>query len=223
MANRTKIKAMATQLGFGTITNSQLKELNIGNLDYLEHILGQELESRKQNAIAKVKKFCNLPNIKFGKDRLNRGLQYQVEKLLGGEWVNRSENLLIIGACNTGKTALAVYLTSNAIEKGLKAFYIKQEELLTVVKQNEVLPKVSAIFNKIRNADLLVLDEVLYLNISPENLELLYKTVMFINDTTSIVFITNREISEWLKFNEDKYTIRLLIDRALSNAETVRL
>jgi hypothetical protein len=68
-----------------------------------------------------------------------------------------------------------------------------------------------------------VLDEVLYLNISPEYLELLYKTVMFLNDTTGIIFITNRELSEWLKSNEDKYTMRLLIDRALSNAETIRL
>ena len=223
MANRTKIKEMASQLGFGTVANGQLKELNMGNLDYLEHILSLELESRKQNAIAKVKKFCNLPNIKFDKDKLNRGLQYQVEKLLGGEWIDKSDNLLIIGACNMGKTALAVYLTSNAIEKGLKAFYIKQDDLLAVTKQKEVLPKASATFNKIRNADLLVLDEMLYLNISPEDLELLYKTVMFINDTTSIVFITNREISEWLKSNEDKYTMRLLIDRALANAETIRL
>jgi len=223
MANKTRIKEMATELGLGTIANGQMKELSMGNLDYLEHMLTLELASRKQNAIAKVKKFCNLPNIRFDKDKLNRGLQYQVEKLLGGEWIDKSENLLIIGACNTGKTALAAYLTSNAIEKGQKAFYIKMEELLAVVKQKETLPKATALFNKIRNADLLVLDEMLYLNISPEDLELLYKTVMFLNDATSIIFIANREVSEWLKSNDDKYAMRLLIDRALSNAETIRL
>jgi DNA replication protein DnaC len=223
MANRTKIKAMAKELGLTTIASWQLKELGIGNLDYLELVLKTEIENRRQHTIAKIRKNCNLPNIVFDNGRLNSGVRYQIEKLLGCDWVEKSENLVIIGECNSGKTALAVYLTSNAIEKWYRAFYIKQDELLAVVKQKAVLPKASVTFNKIKNADLLVLDEMLYLNIAKEDLELLYKTIMSLNETTGIIFVTNREISGWLETAEDKYTMRLLISRAIDNAEIIRL
>jgi len=223
MANRTKIKAMAKELNLQTIVNRQLKELSMGNLDYLQLILEKEVESRKQNSIAKIRKFCSLPSIQLNKERLHEGVRYQVEKLLNCEWIEKSKNLLIIGECNTGKTALANYLANNAVEQGLKVFYIKADELLVVLSKKEVLSKAQAIFNKIRNADLLVLDEVLYLNIDKENLELFYKTIMLINETTSIVFITNREISDWLKTAEEKYTMQLLISRALADTEVIRL
>jgi len=223
MANKSRIKAMAKELNLQTIANGQLKELAMSNLDYLEFVFRQELDSRKRIAISKVRKSSNLPSNEFDKERLNSGLRYQVEKLLGCDWVNGCGNLVIIGEPNTGKTALATYLVSNAIEKGFRAFYIKMDDLLAVLKQKEVLPKASATFNKIRNADVLILDEILYLDIAKENLEMLYKTIMFLNDTTSIVFVTNREISEWLAKAEDKYAMRLLVARAIENAEMVKL
>lgn len=223
MANRTKIKAMAMQLGLGTVATGHLKELGIGNLDYLQLILEKEIESRKQNTIAKVKKFSNLPNVKFDREKLNEGLKYQVDKLLNCDWIGKSKNLLIVGKPNRGKTALASYLATNAIEQSLKVFYVKMDELITVLKQQETLSKARATFGKIKNADLLVLDEILYLNIANEDLELLYKAIMKLNETVSIIFISNREISSWYKAAEDKYTMQLLISRALADTELIML
>jgi DNA replication protein DnaC len=223
MANKARIKEMAMELNLQTLADAKLEERSMGNLDYLELVLSKEIESRRQHAVAKARKNCNLPNAKFVKEKLNKGVQYQIEKLLSCDWLAKNRNLLVTGECGTGKTALAAYLASNAIEKGFKVYYCKLDDLLAVVKQKEVLPKASATFNRIKNADLLVLDEVLYLNIPKDDLELLYKTVMFLNDTTSIIFITNREISDWLKTAEDKYTMRLLISRAVENSEVVRI
>jgi len=223
MANRGKIKSMAKELNLQAIAMMPLKELNMGNLEYLEMMLGYELSSRRQNAIAKVRRNCNLPSVKFDKEELNKGLRYQIEKLLGCEWINKNGNLLIVGEPNSGKTALASYLASNAIDKGFSVFYIKLEELLMVIKSREVFNKARATFNKIKNSDLLVLDEMLYLDIAKEDLELLYKTIMQINDTASIIFVTNREISKWIKNAEDKYAMELLVKRAVENCEIVRL
>jgi len=59
--------------------------------------------------------------------------------------------------------------------------------------------------------------------IAAEDLEVLYKTIMLINDTASIIFVTNREISKWIKNAEDKYAMELLVKRAIENCEIVRL
>ena len=223
MANRSKIKAMAKELNLQTIVKGKLIELGMGNLDYLEMMLSGEIENRRQNSIAKARRNSNLPNTMFDKSLLQPTAKHQVEKLLDCIWIRNTRNLLIIGEPSTGKTALACYLTGNAIEKGYRAFYIKAEEMLEVLKRKQELPKAQATFNKIKNADLLVLDEVLYLDIGKEDLELLYKTVMFLNDTTSIVFITNREVSDWIETTEDKYTMQLLIKRAIENSELLRM
>jgi len=135
----------------------------------------------------------------------------------------KSKNLLITGECGSGKTALVTYLANNAIEKGFKVYYTKLDELLTMVKGKETSSKAAVTLNRIKNADVLVLDEMLYLNIASADLELLYKTLMLINETTSIVFVTNRDVSEWLGSSEEKYTMQLLINRTIANTEVIRL
>ena len=223
MANKARIKELAKELNLQALTVKEIEELNMGNLDYLELILEQEVESRKQNAIARIKSSANLPSLAFEKERLNQGLQYQIDKLIDCSWIEESKNLLITGECGSGKTALASYLANKAIEKGYKAYYTKLDELLIVAKGKDASSKAVATFNRIKNADMLVLDEMLYLNIASVDLELLYRTLMLVNETTSIVFVTNREVSEWLETAEEKYTMQLLINRAIANTEVIRL
>ena len=223
MANRVRLKELAKELNLQALAAAELEELNMGNLDYLELILSQEVESRKQNAIARIRSGANLPNLVFEKEKLNQGLQYQIEKLIDCSWVVKSKNLLITGECGSGKTALVTYLANNAIEKGFKVYYTKLDELLTMVKGKETSSKAAVTLNRIKNADVLVLDEMLYLNIASADLELLYKTLMLINETTSIVFVTNRDVSEWLGSSEEKYTMQLLINRTIANTEVIRL
>ena len=223
MANRSRIKELARELNLQGLVVADLEELNMGNLEYLERILSQEVESRKQNAIARIRSSANLPDIVFEKEKLSQGMRYQVEKLIDCVWVNACKNLLVIGECGTGKTVLATYLANKAIEKCFKTYYIKLDELLVMVRGKDASNKAAATFNRIKNADVLVLDEMLYLNITSTDLELLYKMLMVINETASIVFVTNREMSEWLATAEEKYTMQLLINRAIVNTEFIRL
>lgn len=225
MANKTKIREMAKLLGIQVISDKKidLKESVGSNLDYLQIIFEKELEERKQNMIRKTRKAANLPTMGFDSNRLQEGVQYQVGKLVSCSWVEQSKNLLIVGECITGKTTLATHLAENAINKGYKVFYLKLEEVLLVLKNKDILPKAKATSNKIRNSDLLVLDEFLYLDISKEDMGLLYKALMGINETTSIIFISNRQPSDWITATEDKYTMQLLIQRAVASAEVIKL
>jgi len=225
MANRAKICEMAKLLGIQVIAGKQieLKELEMSNLDYLQFIFEKELEMRKQNSINKIRKTANLPNTIFKRERLHEGIQYQVDKLATCSWIEQSKNLLIIGECGSGKTALAIHSAENAICKGFKTFYLKLDELLLVVKNKDTLKKAKAKFNKLRDIDLLVLDEFLYLGIDKDDLALLYKILMSINETTRVIFISNREPSDWIATEEDKYTMQLLIQRAISSAEVIKL
>ena len=225
MANKTKIRELASLLNIQTIVNPKFdwKTLPINHLDCLQFVFESEQSNRKKNSVARNKKYSNLPNLQFDTQILNAGLQYQVETLLKCGWVEKSTNLLITGPCGVGKTALASHLASNAIEQGFKAQYVKLDELLLVLQNKDSSDRARARLSKIRYADILVLDEFLYLDLNKHDLEILYKLLMSLNDTTSIVFISNRDVSDWVQGSDDKYAMQLLINRAIAKAETIRL
>ena len=225
MANITKIKAMARELCLMEIANPNF-DMSYADgkcLEYLENLLTMEVDSRRRTAIERIRKTCNLPNIRFDMGRVKSDVRSQLGKLLECSWVEHNKNLVITGACGSGKTVLATHLANAALEKGHKVFYIKLDEMLVVLNRKDSLEKASATYNKILKADVLVLDEMLYLNITRQELEAVYKTLMFINDTASIIFITNREQSEMLHDADEKYTMRLLLERAFSGADVIRL
>jgi len=221
--NKNKIRELAKLLNIHTVGNAKFELNNMGmnNLEYLQWIFERELQVRKERAIVRVRKISNLPQVSFDINSLHEGVRYQIEKLEKCEWANKSENILIMGSHNSGKTALAVHLANCAINSSYKVLYLKLDELFLVLKNKDILQQARITHSRIKGADVLVLDEFLYLDLPKTDLELLYKTIMSLNSTTSIIYVANREFSDWISSSEDKYTTQLLIQRAVASAELV--
>ena len=225
MANRTKIKELARHLALINLSKRKYTntESTMSGLGLLELVLGEEVEARKVRSISRSKKASNLPDMEFSLEKLNSGIRYHLDKLLRFDWVNKSQNLLVQGGCGVGKTALISYLGNMVIEFGLKVFYVNLEELLLVLSNSCSTQRAKSILSRIRNVDILVLDDFLYLDISKEELEKVYKFLIMINDTTSIVFISNRSPHDWIDRAEDKYSMQLFIQRCVASADTLTL
>ena len=71
--------------------------------------------------------------------------------------------------------------------------------------------------------DLIIVDEVMYMNLSREDLQLLYKILIFLNETRSIVVVTNRVLSEWKDAVDDKHLMETLMDRLTADAQILSL
>jgi len=221
--DKNRIRELAKLLNIHTVGNArfELNNLRMNNLEYLQWIFERELEVRKERAIIRARKISNLPQVTFDKNSLHDGVRYQVEKLEKCGWAEKSENILITGSHGAGKTALATHLANAAIDKSYKVLYLKLDELFIVLKNKETMQQARITHSRIKSADVLVLDEFLYLDIPKQDLELLYKTIMSINSTTSIVYVANREFSDWIASLEDKYTMQLMIQRSVASSELV--
>lgn len=92
--------------------------------------------------------------------------------------------------------------------------------MLTCLKEKESNPKQNNIFNKLKDADLIIIDEMVYLPISIEDVVTLYKGIMYLNDARSIIFITNRRLSELKDMVEDKHTMETFVLR-ISNGSRI--
>ena len=75
----------------------------------------------------------------------------------------------------------------------------------------------------ILDCSVIIVDDVMYANIMPEDLPLFYRAVSFLNEERSLIIITNRELSGWINAAEDTHLMQTLVDRIKANSQIIRL
>lgn len=219
MADIENIKELAKTLCLMNIANGvvDLTDETISNTDYLYNVLKQEADLREQKHKDSLFKSSRLPKKVFDETRITAGLRWQLQEIEMLDFENNIQNIVIVGDCATGKTSLATKIARDAINKGAEAVYTTEEDLLIAAKVRK------SHWNKILHSDVIVLDELFYLRPNEENMQMLYKTVMFLAETRSIIFVTNRALSEWDNMGVDKHTISTFRQRIMSEAQLIHL
>ena len=225
MADINSIQQLAKSLNLFHIADGSvdLNNESLSNLDYLDYVLRAESNMRLQSRAARLKRRSKLPQKQYDDTVLNSGQLWQIEQLETMEWTRSFQNLLIIGKCATGKTSLAVRIGEKAINSGIQTYYSTADNFIKVIRNTEKLPKVDSVFNYMKNSDLIIIDELFYTDYTREELHLLYRGLMFLNETRSIIFVTNREVSSWTDASEDRHLMQTLTDRILSGSQILRL
>ena len=225
MADITEIREMAQKLNLWNVARGyiNLNDEKLSNLDYLQMILEKELEIRARQKLIKMRKTSKLPAKEFDGSNLNEGLKWQLKQLYYLTWISEGENIIILGKCGTGKTSLAVQIGEMAINNDYKTYYTTIDNFISIVNQKDTNPKAEATFSYIRECDLIIIDDVFYVEPTRAELQVFYRIISFLNETRSNIFITNREISEWLNVVEDKHLCQTMIDRITTNCQIIRL
>ena len=200
-----------------------LNRETVSNLDYLDYILSAELELRGQAAIKRNKNASRLPDKLFDPEKLKPGIAWQVEQLETLSWIDEEQNIVIIGKCDTGKTTLAAHIGQMALSKKESVYYCNIEEFLRVVRNKDSSRKTKKIYRYMLNCSVIIIEDVMYASITPEDLPVFYRAVSFLNETRSLIIITNRELSAWISAAEDTHLMQTLVDRITANSQIIRL
>lgn len=70
---------------------------------------------------------------------------------------------------------------------------------------------------------IIIIYDMMYTNARAEELVKFYHSIMLLNETRNIIYITNIELSSWVDAAEDKYLMQTLIDRITANSQIIRL
>ena len=219
MADIAEIKELAKALNLMNVYKGviDISDEKVSNLDYLYNILKQEVDIRKENKITKLLAESRLPKKIFDDSIISQGLKWQLKEIEKIDFKNIKQNIVIVGEVATGKTSLATYITRTAIQKGVKGIYFAEEDFIEAYKIRKTMR------SKILHSDLIVLDELFYLTPSDVNLVYLYKTIMFLAETRSFIFVTNRPLSEWENMNVDKHIVTTFRQRIMTDAQLIHL
>ena len=78
-------------------------------------------------------------------------------------------------------------------------------------------------WNHILNADLIIIDDMFYMTPTQEELEQAYRIMMFLQETRSLVLITNRALSFWKEMKVDSHLVETLQKRLMQGAQLISL
>ena len=225
MASIGEIKELARQLGLYNIAKGyvDLADEKLSNLDYIATVLQGEVNIREQTALVKREKTSRLPHKVFIKEKVGSGTAWQIEQLESLDWIDKEQNLVIIGKCGSGKTSLAAHLGKLALESGEKVAYATVSDFIYTVLHKDETNKQRDRFKYFQSCSLIILDDVMYTRLTPEDLTVFYQYIMLLSETRSIVCITNRELSAWADGAFDRHLMQTLVDRITNGAQVIRL
>lgn len=138
------------------------------------------------------------------------------------QWIEDEQNIVVIGKCNTGKTTMAAHIGQTALDRRESVYYCNIEEFLWAIKNKSISRKTEKIYRYMLDCSVIIIDDVMYANITPEDLPF-YRAVSFLNEARSLIIITNRELSGWISAAEDTLLMQTLVDRITANSQIIRL
>ena len=219
MADIKVIQDLARTLNLQNIASGviDLNDETISNKEYLYKVLLEEVNIRKKNKLKDLKHMSRLKPLVFDEVRISDGLKWQLSRIKEMDFNETRENIIIVGDCSTGKTSLATTIGNCAIEKGAKVVYVTQEELLV---ESKIKKKT---WNNILISDVVIVDDMFYLTPTEEELIQVYKLLMFLQETRSIILVTNRPLSSWKNMKIDTHIVETLSKRLMQDAQIISL
>lgn len=197
--------------------------------DYLESLLNAELEARAERTRAMLTKFAGFPmdrtfeeyDFKFA----TGAPRQQLKELTGLAFIERKENVILLGPSGVGKSHLAVSLGRLAVQNKLKTRFITAADLmlqLSVAKRQDRLE--NYLKRSVIGPKLLIIDEIGYLPFGREEANLFFNVIAKRYEQGSVIVTSNLPFSQWsTAFADDTTLTAALLDRLLHHSHIVQI
>lgn len=184
---------------------------------YLLRLTERELIDRERRAAERRIKAAKFPVIKT-LDSFDFSAQPSINEavlreLMSGEYIDRRENVLLVGNSGTGKTHLAIALGFSACSQGRRVRFFTVTGLVTQLLEAREDRQLQRLLKQLQRYHLLVLDELGYVPFSKAGAELLFEVVSRAYEQTSLIVTTNLPFENWTEVLGSERLTGALLDR----------
>lgn len=194
---------------------------------YLQQIMEQECDVRRQNRVARLLKESKLPLEKslksFDRTRLPQKVAAHVNVLLEGSFLNRTENVLAFGNPGSGKSHLLCAIGQELIHQGRQLFFTPCSLLVQdlLIAKREL--KLARVLKRLSRYDALIIDDLGYVQQSREEMEVLFTLLADRYEHGSVMLTSNLPFSKWEQIFKDPMTTAAAIDRLVHHSVILEL
>jgi len=192
-------------------------------LQALEELLKIEELNRLDAGKLRRLKAANLPYHK-SLDDFDFGFQAsvsrrQMQQLAEMSWLEGAYNIMFLGPPGVGKTHLSVALGLAAIGAGYRVLFARMEQLINWLKTETISSRSKKQLLHLYRANLVLLDEVGFQQISRQEATLLFGIVNRLYQQTSIIITSNHNFEDWGEFVGDPVIASAMLDRLMHKCE----
>jgi len=220
---RNKIQQLLADLRLKGIAQTLDQELDMADkkgtsvCEVIYRLLMEEHKYRQERSLeyriksAKMPLDWTLKTFPFEKQPGVR--KHQIQSLAELSFVEKAENIVFIGNPGTGKTGLGIGLLHQALVAGHRGRFYNAQDLLDELYASLADRTTPKLIKKLFNYDLLLIDELGYLTLKPEQINAFFKLMGERYGRKSTIITTNLDYPEWYDLFKRKSLVDALIDR----------
>jgi DNA replication protein DnaC len=193
--------------------------------DWLQpFIAAEELERDKRSLDRRIKEAQIgqfKPMSKFDWDWPEIIDRDQVEDLFSLDFLKEKANVVLVGGNGIGKTMIAQNLAHQVVTGGHTTRFVKASQMLNQLLQCRDAAARARNLKKYCSPELLVIDEVGYMNYDNRYADLLYEVISGRYQNRSTIVTTNKAYTAWGEIFPNAACVVTLVDRLVHNAESI--
>jgi DNA replication protein DnaC len=218
------VRTPAIGANFLPLAEQAVKE-NHSHIRYLEALLALECEERDRHAVENRMRDAQLPRVKtleeFDFAKAPQIPAAKIRELAEGGYIDRSEPVVLIGECGTGKSHLATGLCLAACRQKRRVRFVTAAGLVNEMVEAKQNNQVRRVMAKWQRYELIAIDEVGYVPLADVGAEFLFQVISERAERAALILTTNLPFSEWTTVFPNPRLCKALLDRITDRAHII--
>lgn len=226
VCDRLKLTRIATDWP-GLADEAVRRESSLG--EFLEAVLAAESAARERRSREVLLKLATLPSVKtldsYDFSFASGAPRAQLVELGALTFIERAENVVLLGPSGVGKTHLAIALALKATQVGIKTRFISAADLMLQLATAKAQGRLKQYMNRaVLGPRLLVVDELGYLPFGRDEANLFFHVIARRYERSATIVTSNLPFAQWAGALADDATLTAaLLDRLLHHAHIVQI
>ena len=136
-------------------------------------------------------------------------------------FIESKENIVFIGKTGTGKSGIAMSLLRLALLNGYRGRFYNAQDMLDELYASLADKTTSKLLLSLSNYDVLVIDELGYLTLTPEQINIFFKLIDMRYQKKATLITTNLDFESWYGVFKNKELVDAMLDRLKHNCITL--
>lgn len=195
--------------------------------DFLAEALRTEWAGRHQKGVEARLKLARFPWVKT-MEQFDFSFQPTIDRKVVREltsvaFVERGENIIILGPPGVGKTHLAVALGVKALEAGHTVLFLTLESMITRLTRARMENRVERQIIQLVAPKVLIIDEMGYLPMNRDEAGLFFRLLSRRYEKASTIITSNKSFVDWGEIFNDQVLATAILDRLLHHCTTLNI